>query len=500
MLGHGLYKVGVGGAGTEASPRGNIMTTGANSFRKSRYLPLLVLGLGVMGGTLYSACGPTATGGAASGEKPAEAQNLGSQTGDAQIAGAQLVGDRSDTLRLEPVAAKALGVVTAEVRAALEPRPLELQGSLALDTNHLVRLHSRFPGEVIELAEIPDENAVRRAGKTVLRAVGFGDAVHKGELLAVVWCKDLGEKKSELADALSQLHFDQEQLSRLSQAVRDGAISDARLQQQQRNVEADLTAVARAERTLRVWRLPESEVDAVKEEARKIRERKGKRDPEKEKDWARVEVCAPFDGVVVEKNVAMGDIIDTTNDLFKIANVDTLTVWANAYEESLPALLNLPAEAMRWTIRLNADPDAAPLEGRIDKVGYISDPAQHTVMVMGRVDNPGGRLRAGQFITATVRVPPSPHEVVVPAVAVVEDGHESIAFVQPDPKQPCYTLRRVAVAWRSQKEVHVRATLGPDERAHGLQPLQPGERVVANAAIQLKSALEGLATAAKVAR
>ena len=136
---------------------------------------------------------------------------------------------------------------------------------------------------------------------------------------------------------------------------------------------------------------------------------------------------------MVEKNVAVGDIIDTTTDLFKVANVDSLTVWANAYEENLPALLDLPPEKLRWTVRVNADPSLPPLAGRIDKIGYVSDPAQHTVMVMGRVDNPGGRLRAGQFITATVELPPAAHEVVVPASALVEDGRDSIVFVQPDP-------------------------------------------------------------------
>ena len=64
-------------------------------------------------------------------------------------------------------------------------------------------------------------------------------------------------------------NFDQEQLAKMSDAASaKGAMSDARLRLQERNVEADLTAVARAERTLRVWRLPESEIQAVKDEAR----------------------------------------------------------------------------------------------------------------------------------------------------------------------------------------------------------------------------------------
>ena len=112
------------------------------------------------------------------------------------------------------------------------------------------------------------------------------------------------------------------------------------------------------------------------------------------------------------------------------------------------------------------------MKGRIDKIGYVTDPTQHTVMVMGRVDNPGGRLRAGQFITATVDLPPSAHEVVVPASAVVEDGRQSIVFVQPNPEEACYSMRQVAVAWRSQNEVHLRSRLGAEDAARGLQAVR----------------------------
>ena len=413
--------------------------------------------------------------------------------------GARLV---AKMLRLDPAAVKSLGMHVVAAQAVTQPRLLDLQGSLALDTNKLARVHSRFAGEVIALGEMPDQDAasrekgaVPRAGKDPLPPVEFGDHVVPEQLLAVVWCKDLGEKKSELADALSQLHFDQEQLAKMSDAAREGAVSEARLRQQERNVEADLTAVARAERTLRVWRLAENEIASVKQEAERIRARKGKRDPQQEKSWARVEVRSPLGGVVVEKNVAVGDIIDTTTDLFKIANVDSLTVWANAYEENLPALLDLPPEKMRWTVRVNADPFLKPLQGRIDKIGYISDPAQHTVMVMGRVDNPGGRLRAGQFVTATIELQPLAHEVVVPAAAVVEDGRQSIVFVQPNPVEPCYSLRQVAVTWRSPGEVHLRSSLDAEQTARGLQAIQPGERVVAGGAIPLRSALDDLTAA-----
>ena len=50
----------------------------------------------------------------------------------------------------------------------------------------------------------------------------------------------------------------------------------------------------------------------------------------------------------------------------------------------------------------------------------------------------------------------------IPTAALVEDGQESVVFVQPDPARPVYTLRRVAVARRYHDKVYVRSL--PDGR------------------------------------
>jgi cobalt-zinc-cadmium efflux system membrane fusion protein len=323
-----------------------------------------------------------------------------------------------------------------------------------------------------------------------------GDKVQKGRLLAVVWCKDLGEKKSELVDALSQLRLDRKQLEKLEQGYRRQAIPEASVRQARRNVESALNAVARAERTLRVWRLSDAEVEDVKAEAERIIQRHGKRDKEKEKQWARVEIRAPFDGTVLERNLATGDIVDTTADLFKIADVSRLSVWAHVYENHLPALLKLP-QPIPWTVRLKSDPEAPALSGRIEMIGSLVDPTQHTVLVRGSVGNPGGRYRAGQFITATVQLPAPEGETVIPIGALVEDGQQSIVFVQPRLGEPIYSLRRVKVVRRSQDHAYLAARLRTEEKNQGLQALALGERVVTAWAIGLKASLEDLKLLAK---
>jgi membrane fusion protein, heavy metal efflux system len=150
---------------------------------------------------------------------------------------------------------------------------------------------------------------------------------------------------------------------------------------------------------------------------------------------------------------------------------------------------------------------ATSIEGPIEEIGYILDATQHTAVVKGYIDNPGVKLRAGQFVSATVDLPPPPDVAEVPLTALAEDGKQSFVFVQPDPAQPHYTMRRVQVTHRFEKTAFVRSQLTPNEQkltpeeeARGLlplQPLKPGERFITSGVLELRAALEDKESRAK---
>ena len=64
-----------------------------------------------------------------------------------------------------------------------------------------------------------------------------------------------------------------------------------------------------AERTLRSWRLTDDELASVHREARDIQQQAGKHDKTLAKSWAETEVRSPIDGMIVEKNFNVGDIV-----------------------------------------------------------------------------------------------------------------------------------------------------------------------------------------------
>jgi cobalt-zinc-cadmium efflux system membrane fusion protein len=215
--------------------------------------------------------------------------------------------------------------------------------------------------------------------------------------------------------------------------------------------------------------------------------------------WARLEVRAPLDGVVVERNAVLGDLVDTGVDLFMIADLSRLRVSAHAYEEDLPKLDALKEGQRRWAIRVASDPNAELHSGGFDQIGRVIDPTQHTALVMGWVPNADNRLRVGQFITAKIALPRPHDEVAIPASALVEQGDEKIVFVQPDEKQFFYARRRVAMTRRAGPTIYVRTRIAPGEEHHGLQPLAVGQRVVSSGAVPLLAMLSDLEAAAALA-
>jgi cobalt-zinc-cadmium efflux system membrane fusion protein len=383
-----------------------------------------------------------------------------------------------DAIRLPKEVAARLGVETEVVESSTAPVLLELSGTLMLDSDRLAHVRARFTGEIVEWGD--------GEGKAPL---SLGQRVRKGQLLAVIWSRDLGEKKSELVDGLSQFRVDQDSLTRINKVAGDGAVPDRVIRDAQRKVEADRIAVARAERTLQSWRVSQEEIDAVRAEADRLaRGAKPKRE-ELPRQWARVEVRAPWDGVIIEKNVALGDLVDTSTDLFKIADLSRLRVMAHAYEEDLPSLDGLKDSRRQWSVVVGSgSEDSVTREGRFEQIGAIIDPNQHTALVMGSVANTDGRLRVGQFVTVRVEIAPPKMEVAIPASALAEEGGHTSVLVQPDGNSR-YVRRQVAVSRRCGGKVFLRGNISAEEKARGVETLLPGERVVTSRLVQLTASI-----------
>ena len=392
----------------------------------------------------------------------------------------QLVADEPATVRLkDQTVAEALGIKVTEVRSAPQPEPLRLPGSLLLDPNRLVHVHSRFTGETVSIGEIEDGG--------VKRTLQYGDPVKKGQVIAVIWSKEVGEKKSELVDALSQLEMSRSLLKRL-ESVQKGVVTERVILEARRDVEAGMIAVARAERTLRSWRMTDDEIETVRREYKNLMKEKDASDLAIDEKWAETEIRAAIDGVIVEKNFNVGDVVDPQDDLFKIADLSRLQVLANVYEEDLWAIRDLKQADRHWSIDLKSDPSDNQIQGTFELIGSMIDPAQRTGSVMGWLDNKDSRLLVGQFITATVQLPASSAVVAIPESALIEEGDSSTVFVATDGQRQQFRRRKVLVVRRTAGTVYINSNpLNPV-----FEPLRIGEQVVIEGSLGLGGELANL--------
>jgi RNA polymerase sigma factor (sigma-70 family) len=328
----------------------------------------------------------------------------------------------------EAYLAKARELRNAQLRFGTDRPPsvtrsIVLDGSTAIDPARLARIRVRFaPARVLEIAKVSVRSP--ETGEREFRELRPGDSVSKGDLLAILYSADAAAKKNDLLDALVQLDLDQKILDRTEENA--AAVPEVHKLAAVRAVQGDRAEINRALNNLKLWDIPQEEIDAVHAEAKKIaadkdawwktpegkwvhRDKQAGRGPidphkEAESQWGRVRLRAPFDGVVVERNVHVDEIvIDNMVNLFQIADLSRLLVIARCAENLLPTLESLGQNERRWTVHVPGAQPAAHLTGSIEEIGYIIDPTHHTAMIKGYVENPGNRIRAGLHVTVTVR-------------------------------------------------------------------------------------------------
>ena len=180
-------------------------------------------------------------------------------------------------------------------------RPLVLPGSTAIDPTRLARIRARFaPARVVELAQVWDYS--RKNGQTEYRELRTGDSVSRGDLLGVFYSVDVGSKKNDLLQALVQLELDQAILDRVEK--NRVAIPEVMYLTYIRSVQGDRTEINRALNNLKLWDIPQDEIDALRVEAKKISADKDAWSKTPEGRWVNRVKGPPKDHVPTRRNMA----------------------------------------------------------------------------------------------------------------------------------------------------------------------------------------------------
>ena len=183
---------------------------------------------------------------------------------------------------------------------------------------------------------------------------------------------------------------------------------------------------------------------------------------EKARDAANV--LAPYDGVVSERYVNPGDIVNPGAPLFAVVDPSTMRLEA-AVPASELAMLRVGAP-VRFTV---TGYPGRSFEGRISSINPQADPQTRQVRLFVRIPNQGQRLVAGLFAEGRV-ASETRDALLVPTSSVDERG-----------------LTPVVVRLRNGSTERVSVTLGARDRALDaieiVEGLAPGDTVLVGAAL-----------------
>lgn len=180
------------------------------------------------------------------------------------------------------------------------------------------------------------------------------------------------------------------------------------------------------------------------------------------------EIISPFDGVVIEKHITLGEAVKDESAVFTIA--DLSSVWVNlaVYQKDL----NKVRAGMNAMIR--EDKSEIEATGMIDWVSPVLDESTRTATARVVLSNSDGRWRPGMFITAHVNVKDIEASLIVPRSAVLSLDGQNVVFVQ---KQEGFEPNPVTIGQSDLTHIEI------------LSGLKAGQRYVTANAFTLKAEL-----------
>ena len=322
------------------------------------------------------------------------------------------------------------------------------------------RTYRTFPGVVR-----PNENALANITTLVRGRVAevhadLGQMVKANQLLAVLHSGDLGLAQSAYLKARARRHVAEQAYQRAQFLFQEKVIGQAEEQRREGEMISIRAEAQEALEGLRLLGMDDKQIRSL-ERTQTIR--------------SQVPIVAPFAGRVIARDLTKGELVETANKLFVVADLSTVWVVANvsekdvSYVQHATTVPNQPVE-----VHVTAYPDDV-FQGTVVYVGDVLDTATRTMQVRLTLANPTGRLKPEMFATIRVSSEPAADVLVVPEAAIQHDRDRSFVFVQQEPG--VFEARTVRLGDKNGTFAEV------------LEGLREGEVVVREGAFTLKSEL-----------
>jgi cobalt-zinc-cadmium efflux system membrane fusion protein len=321
-------------------------------------------------------------------------------------------------------------IVVADVGTQIGPHGMSIPATVEADPSRVVAILAPLTGRLLELK------------------VGLGDAVRRGQPLAVISSPDFGQAQDDAAKAADALDLANRSLVRARGVMTVGA-----------NATKDIEAAESAQR------------QALAEDHR-ARDRLAtlaggtQVDAHVNTHTHGLVILAPMAGTVTALNVGIGAYLnDAAAPLMTVSGLDRVWITAQVPEQLLAGIV--PGQAVAVTL---AAYPGQTLHGKVARVSPVLEPDTRRVKVRISFDNADGRLKPNMFATAVFAAPQAA-TVTVPTSALLMNNDSTTVLVEVAP----WTFTRRTVELGSEDNETVRIVGG----------LKRGDRIVTRGGVLL---------------
>lgn len=288
--------------------------------------------------------------------------------------------DEEGKVHLSAAQIEAAGIQLVVAAPAPMSSAISFPGEIRFDEDHTAHVVPRVPG-VVEAVQ-----------------ANLGQAVKRGQVLAVIASQQISDLRSEQLAAqrrleLARLTFQREQ----------------QLWQERISAEQDYLQARQA--------LQEAEIAMAN-----ARQKVAAVGPAGAGN--RYELRAPFDAVVVEKHLTVGEVVDETSNAFTLS--DLSRVWATF----AVAPRDLAKVTTGRSVSVSAPDLGAQVEGQINYVGSLLGEQNRAATARATLANPDGAWRPGLFVTIAVSTERVEAAVVVPQSALQNWEEQTVVFAR----------------------------------------------------------------------
>jgi cobalt-zinc-cadmium efflux system membrane fusion protein len=331
-------------------------------------------------------------------------------------------------LALSAEAYAAAGIAVAPVGLGTLTPTVRVTGTLSYDERRMAIASARIGGRITEVV------------------ADYGQRVSRGDVLAWIDSPELGAAQVDYLRAESMQRLREAEYERARLLVEGEAISRGELLRREADWRAAQAELQTARHKLVILGLTDVDIgDLLNEEVRA-----GRVYP----------VRASIPGRVTERRAIAGRVVSADDELFTIAELDTVWLFLQVFEKDLHSV----REGAAVMLTCESHPEDR-FRGTIDFVGEVLDPHSRTVQARAIIDNPERELKPGMFVYATIeakRPGGAPRSVLlVPVAALASIDGQRVAFVQTADRE--FESREVEVGEATGDWIEVRSGLTEGE-------------------------------------